>query len=490
MNNTTFTNNMSKCQVKMNVGELQLRVIIIDILLIGLLMLMQQLFSTIEPNNQIGLVAVLGLNLTAYILIVSFNVIKRIDGYMIFMALSFVFMFGEQELFLLGIKMEDMWIYRKYLRYDTIYITGFFTLYTYLVMHIGYSLTLYKRVIKVNIPAENLDIRSRQLLMKAGIIIAILVLYPTVDDLIQNIILTMTMGYGERIYGTVQNGEVGTDTIMGILTGLMIPALLAMFIGKKKDSNWPWVLIFIYCGLYMLSGSRLKIFCLLCGIMYAYFLVHSSLTKRKIISVFLAIFAIGTLFSFVSQKRGDIDSDSKDIIVQLVDNNPVIAIFKEMGFTACATGAVLEHCPSDKPYLYGKSYLSGLVYTLPNAFTGNYYVKTPEVDSQFKDYITPGSGIGSSFIAEGYYNFGWLSLLLFFVYGYLFGVYCNKLERVVNACDFPKIFLYIGLFCIIIFYVRSDTRTFFRNFIWYYVPIYLYCKVLKSRRSKIKYRKT
>ena len=462
----------------------QMAMIFFPILAIGILILLQLAFSSADSNVQIDLIAVLGLITIAFILISAYKAINRVDGYMIFMALSFIFMFGEQELFLLGIKMDDMWIYRRFLKSDTIYITGFFTLYTYLVMNIGYSLTLHKRVRKINIPNENSDIRSRKLLMKSGIVISLAVLYPTVQILIQNIVLSVTMGYGERVYGTVQNGEIGSDTIMLVLASLMIPALLAMFIGKNKNSKWPWIPIVVYCSLYMLSGSRINIFCMLCGIFYAYFLVHKSLTKRTFITLLLAGFVIALMFSFVSHWRSNFESDNKEVITQIIEDNPIIAIVKEMGFTSCATGAVIEHCPSDKPYLYGQSYLSGLIYVLPNAINGNYYVKTPEVDSEFKDFITPHSGIGSSFIAEGYYNFGPFSVILFFIYGYLIGVFCNNLERSVNRNDYPKIFLYIGIFCIFILYVRSDTRTFFRFFLWGYVPIYLYCKFLSSSKEK------
>jgi hypothetical protein len=474
---------VNKCMKRRK--NVQTRMFVFSIMAIAVLMILQLLFSSANSATQISLIAVLGIIITTFILTSSFNAIKRIDGYMIFMALSFVFMFGEQLLFLLGIKMDDMWIYQRLIRHDTIYSLGFLTLYTYLLMHIGYSLTLHKRVCKVNIPDDNFDIRSRKTLMKAGIVISLAVLYPTVRNLIENIVLNMTMGYGERIYGTVQNGEIGADTILGVLANLMIPALLAMFIGKKKDSKWPWIPIAVYLALYMLSGSRINVFCMLCGILYANFLVHSSLTKRKLVIVLVVGFSIATLFSFVSHWRSNITSSGDEIMTQLIEDNPVFEIVKEMGFTSCATGAVIEHCPSDKPHLYGRSYLSGLIYILPNAITGNYYVKTPEVDSGFKDYINPLSGIGSSFIAEGYYNFGWWSLLLFTFYGYLLGVLCNKLERSVNLRNYPKIFLLIGIFCIVILYVRSDTRTFFRYLVWNYVPIYLYCKIIATKRKAV-----
>lgn len=473
----------------MNKGIAQARIIFIDILFVAFLLLMQLLFSSADSDTQLVLTAVLAIMVISFILISSFSALKRIDCYMIFMSLSFFFMFGEQLLYLFGIRVDEMWIYRGLLRQDTIYVTAFFTLYTYLVMHLGYSLVLHKRVSKVNLPDENADMGSRKRLMKAGIVVALIAIVPTAYYLGRKIFLSIILGYGEMLNEMNINGEGGIDTLVVILSSFMIPALLSMFIAKNKESRWPWVLIAVYVIAYMLSGSRIDSFCLMCGILYANILVHSKLTKKSFVTILVVGVSIAVVFSFVSHSRNNQESTNKEVASQLVEENPVTEILKEMGFTFCATGVVIEHCPSDKPFLYGQSYLSGLLYALPNAITGSYYTKTPEVDSGFKDYISTGGGIGSSFIAEGYYNFGWYSILLFLLYGYMGGVLCCKLERSVNRCNYSKIFLYIGIFCIVVLYVRSDTRTFFRHLVWTYAPIYLYSKANnKSRRKVVRYK--
>lgn len=466
------------------------KIVFFDILLISFLLIIQQVFSSGDSDSQIKLTAVLAIAVIAYILFSSFRILRRVDCYMIFMSLSFFFMFGEQLLYLFGIRVDDMWLNRRILKQETIYITAFFILYSYLVMHFGYTLMLHRRKRKIILPDENADIWSRKMLMRAGKVVAIVVLIPTVYYLGRKIYLSTILGYGEMLNTMVIDGGAGTDTLIVILSSYMIPALLSIFIAKNKESKWPWLLIVIYVVLYMLSGSRIDSFCLICGILYANILVHSKLTHKKIIVIFLIVLFVATTFSFVSHKRNSSDT-RKEVMTQLVENNPLSSILKEMGFTFCSTGVVIERCPSEKTHLYGKSYLSGILYILPNSITGNYYTKTSEVDFEFRDYISTGGGIGSSFIAEGYYNFGWWSLLLFFVYGCLFGILCNKLERSVDKCNFSKIFLYLGIFCIVVLYVRSDTRTFFRHFVWTYVPIYIYSKSGRlKKRVAIRFPKT
>jgi len=423
----------------MNKRTAQARIIFVDLLLVAFLLLTQLLFSSADSDTQLVLSAVLSIIVMAFILISSFGVLKRIDCFMIFMSLSFLFMFGEQLLYLFGVKVDEMWIYRGLLRKETIYITAFFTLYTYLVMHLGYTLVLHKRVAKLILPDENADLKSRKRLMKAGIIVAIISLVPTSYYLGRKIFLSIILGYGEMLNEMNISGEGGIDTLVVVLSSFMIPALLSMFIAKNKGSKWPWVLVAIYVGVYMLSGSRIDSFCLMCGILYANILVHSKLTKKSLVTILVVGVSIALVFSFVSHSRNSQESSNKEVVSQLVDNNPITEILKEMGFTFCATGVVIEHCPSDKPFLYGQSYLSGLLYALPNAITGNYYTKTPEVDSGFKDYISTGGGIGSSFIAEGYYNFGWFSILLFLLYGYLGGgYYVTNWKEMLSSAIIPR----------------------------------------------------
>lgn len=150
-----------------------------------------------------------------------------------------------------------------------------------------------------------------------------------------------------------------------------------------------------------------------------------------------------------------------------------------------STAIVVEKCPKFVEHLNGKSYISAVAYILPNFVTGNYFAKVPGVDDTFKKYLAYGdSGIGSSYIAEAYFNFGVGIYLVMVLYGFMLGKLSEKIEEYIFKGDYLKLFLYIGIFGIIIFYVRSDTRTFFRNFIWFYLSIYMVAKLILNKRKK------
>ena len=102
----------------------------------------------------------------------------------------------------------------------------------------------------------------------------------------------------------------------------------------------------------------------------------------------------------------------------------------------------------------------------------------------FKGFINLyGGGIGSSYIAEAYWNFGYYSLFIMLIIGFIIGRLNKMFDKAVIENNYLKIFMTTYIFTIISFYVRSDTRTFCRNFVWFCVPMIIIYKYLKFRRS-------
>ena len=452
-------------------------------ILLMLLALTISLWMTADIHNlesNIYVVTTLAILIIGFILYSTYNYTKRLDCYMIFMSLSFIFMFGQHLLLLMQMPVENMWLTGRTISNKAIVNTSYFTIVVYILMHMGYIVSIERRPRMLNLPNPMRAKQSRGSLMHMGLIVFCVVLLPTLYIMYRNMITTFVLGYAARLE---EYQESGVSNLPSILAGYMTPALVAMFVAKQKKTIWPIVLIAIYLVLYVLSGSRLGAFCLLCGVFYANFVIHANFNKKTVVFMLIAAFFLAFVFSFISHWR-DSELGSENIITTLWKNNPVTEILNETGYTFMATAAVFEHCPSSEPFLYGKSYWSGIAYILPNGMTDGYYLKTPDVDRVFSPYITNYGGIGSSFIAEAFYNFGYLSLPLFLIFGFLFGILSLKIENSVLRENYPKIFFYIGIFCVIIFYVRSDTRTFFRNFMWEYVPMYLYCKITDNIHAK------
>ena len=292
----------------------------------------------------------------------------------------------------------------------------------------------------------------------------------------RNIYLTFTVGYGERMLNESYRVS-GINNTLGILASFMVPALLALFISRNKEQKWIVYIMAIYMLLYTLSGSRINTMILLVGIFYIQNTFFSKIDIKKIIKYSAAIFILFFVFSMVSSVRTNINETSSlpKVVAEsskdIMENNVIIATLAETGYTFLATATVVDNCPYPEPYQYGISYLSGIIYVIPNGLTGNIYNKIGSTDENFKRYLnTYGSGIGSSFIAEAYWNFGYGSLVLMIAFGFILGKLSLSVEEAMQNYDYFKIFLLMYAFITIVFYVRSDTRTFFRNFIWFGLP--------------------
>ena len=264
-----------------------------------------------------------------------------------------------------------------------------------------------------------------------------------------------------------------------------------MFVSRKEGQKWPIIAMAIYMILYTLSGSRISTMILLLSTLYVQSKLFSKINFKSLIKFVALALIVLFVFGMVSSARSNIKSGNDVISVlnnskdTLIENNYLVATISEAGYTFEATATVLDNCPSNEPFHHGKSYISGLLYILPNGITGNYYVATKSTDETFKKYLNfYGSGIGSSFIAEAYWNFGYYSWILMIVFGFLIGKMSVSLDLAIKKRDYLLIFTNAYIFSIVAFYIRSDTRTFFRNFVWFGLPIIIVVYYLRNRSRK------
>ena len=89
--------------------------------------------------------------------------------------------------------------------------------------------------------------------------------------------------------------------------------------------------------------------------------------------------------------------------------------------------------------------------------------------------------LGSSFIAEAYFNFGPYSVVLFFLYGVCIAMLQNAVERSYEKGSYGTLFACCASFMLMSFYIRSDVRTFPRYFIWNALPIIIVQQVILPR---------
>ena len=472
----------------MKVSYRKIVCIFFEIVALGVVFLISQIFPNSNKETQIRAVAVMSI----LVLLQSFGVIwklnRRFNSYSILLSLVEVFMFGQHILFLMNTYPEGMILLTNRVSQEAVYKTGFLILYSIIVMNIGYIISCYtvEQERKHEFTEENELDRHR--IYKAGLLFFAISFIPTVMVLSRNIILTFTVGYGERIINSSYQLS-GVENIPGILGGFMVPSLIALFVGRKPNQKFPVIAIAVYMILYTMSGSRINTFILLIGTLYVQNMLFTKLDFKKLLKYGVYAIIILLIFSTISVARVSIDSSMsngnsviKDSMEQVIDNNVIVSSVSEAGGTFCSTAVVVNRCPSDVEYKYGMSYVRAIAYLLPNGMTGNLYAKIGSADEVFKGYLNQyGSGIGSSFIAEAYWNFGYMSLIVMFLFGLLLGKLSGALDLAILNRKYIQIFILTYILVTVSFYVRSETSTFFRNFVWFGLPIVIAASQIRRR---------
>ena len=159
---------------------------------------------------------------------------------------------------------------------------------------------------------------------------------------------------------------------------------------------------------------------------------------------------------------------------------------EEAGYTFLATSTIVTYSPSVIPFRYGYSYINSAAMIFPNLFWDVHPAALINTDIVFKGFLTQYGGIGSSFIAEAYWNFGYVSLFISFIFGILIGILSKKMAIYSMFKNSKMFYLTIYLAYISLFYIRSDTVSFWRNFIYYGVAPLLLIRLF-SQMKKNKY---
>lgn len=410
----------------------------------------------------------------------AFRLTESISFYFLVLLVSFPFYFGKQLLVAFGLNPYRIYISSTALTVSSTWESSFFILLSLAFLQLGYCLFAKRRSSDLRARAEQARrSRSYYALRKASLLLVIVLAIPTLVYLLQNIQLTNSVGYGARVSDAAYRRS-GLANAFGILGAMMPYALLAAFLTREKGEKWQILATCIYSGLYMMQGSRTDVFVLALAFAYVWFLCYSN--KSAAASLFqmgIALSLLAALFSFGSFARAGFSDTGT---VSDVDNsNILIEAVGEAASTYSVTAKVIEMVPEQIPTANGETYLAGLLYVLPNGLTGNAYLQSKSVDEVFSTYLTHYGGVGSSFIAEAYFNFGVGSVVLFFLFGVFIAILQNAVERSYENGSYGTLFACCASFMLISFYIRSDVRTFPRYFVWNALPIIIVQQAILPR---------
>lgn len=364
--------------------------------------------------------------------------------------------------------------------------------------HLGALISIPRLVVKTKftnkiISSNRKVIYDRDIRLIGWYLLAIS-LIPTIVLLKDAISVVLNSGY----FGLYQRDSVtGFGAIPRILAEFLVPASLFILAGSKNHKSGKLisgVLILSYSVIQFYLGSRSSAAMPL--IAYAWLWDRNIRKIPRTILLVSGIFLLFIIFPLVKAFRNIVGENR----IELIDiffgiDNPIVTILSEMGGSMKTVAYTIDLVPVLRDYDMGLGYIYALLTIIPNMFwdihptiarglAADWLVWT--VDPIF---ASKGGGLGYSFIAEAYLNFGWTgSVIVLCIFGYLFGKLNAWSERSRSSLSLALVATFLSFF---LFFARGESASIVRPLLWYSVIPYIavYVTSLLKKRKQHKERK-
>lgn len=398
---------------------------------------------------------------------------KKINLCTIFLALCFLFYFGQFVEFGISGKVENVALnITKHFKQNEITWVGMVTLIYVHVLQNG--MILASGMKEHNRKDKKFNNCSLSIIRHSALFIYIIAYPFALYYQYSRFKYSITFGYG----GTLLSNLASSSQLLRFgefFTGFVISMYILLVMAYKgKKSEYIVVLSIIpYFVFYILSGSRLQVALILIVLLLVRHYWFKPISFRDIIVIFIAgiigIYVI-TISSEIRNYLGMYNSVKSAITNALTHINLLSGInhlFDEFGCQIVSIACVLLNCPEPIPFNYGKLYLYGLERIIPNLFGVQRVFFTENTDDSFKYLINNGNtGLGSSFISETYYSFGFFGIALVFLLGLLIWKTSRKIEKSDKTNILQSFIGFYTAYCVI-FTVRSDAFNILNSIVQY-----------------------
>jgi len=332
-----------------------------------------------------------------------------------------------------------------------------------------------RQVSRTSIPASPSRLRALRIVglicMGAAVIPMTLLLRDTMTT-------ALNQGY-MGLYGRAS--EEGIHGPIQAVASFMISGAMFLAAGsRKKRLSLVIAVTFVlaYAAVMFISGSRSPAAMLLISFAWVYERSVRRLPRIAIIAgglcLLLILPVVGALRDTPGLWQDPVRLFKEEFQAQ---DNPFTAVVSEMGGSLATVAYTIGLIPSVRPFDYGASYFYAASTVIPNVgwaihpaiahgFLADWLIKT--VDPTL---AARGGGLGYSFIAEAFANFGWYgSVLLLVSLGYLlmrlfrWGTDTNDCARHAVIGTFLAFFL---------LFARGESNAVVRSLAWYSLLPYL-----------------
>lgn len=334
------------------------------------------------------------------------------------------------------------------------------------------------------------DPQTAQALRRVGGILLAISIVPTVILTGRALVVVSQGGYF-ALYQ--QSSGVGIAAGPQILAGFLVPALLCLLAGSGGALNYRILavsLALIYSGVQLALGARFGATAPLIALAWVWDRTVRPLPRRTLfvvamVVIFLVFPVVGATRNIALVERGDLDLSLE---TSISGQSGVAAAIAEFGGTIRTIMYTISLVPSYRAFDYGMQYIYSLLTSVPNVFGGVHPAVAHGTPSSWLVWtIDPttaaaGGGIGFSFIAEAYLNFGyWGTPIVLFLLGFL---YVRFVLWAIRAHDPARIAVLASFVASFLVYPRGDSTALVRPLIWYSLLVYvLFLSLRSSKRT-------
>jgi oligosaccharide repeat unit polymerase len=265
---------------------------------------------------------------------------------------------------------------------------------------------------------------------------------------------------------------------LGVFLMAFPSCLVLLFIGAitKPQKYFAYTVCFLGALLLLLSGYRASIMfpAMIAAVLWV------KVGRRIPLAVAVAgVFAVAIIIpaSGLLRSTGSYSEISIERIKGSVEESTFQETFRTLGQTGGAAAHVYRLVPDIDSHRWGKTYLDALTNAIPNILPQVGVNKRAEVKGALdrydaindaipsdwltyriaKDKFDRGEGVGFSGIAEPYLNFGWIGVVLYFLF---FGWLIGKIDKWDLGIKPNAIFFAAAMYWPLMRSVRNDFATF------------------------------
>ncbi len=344
-------------------------------------------------------------------------------------------------------------------------------LWSFALLHFGALISLATSRNHRMHPALD-DSESKRPIAAFGWVLFIVSVIPAALSARQALSATMSGGYFYAMFAHQRaTSFAGARDFFG---AFLVPSTLFLLAGSRKDKSLARVLsavvVLLYCAVFLFIGARTVAAISLPVYAWLWDRLVRPISRGLIISSLL----VGSLvvFPLVAVTRNT-SGDTRLSWDYLKDawselKRPAAAGLSETGGSLVTVAYTLELVPAVRDFDWGVTYAFALTTVVPNLFwethpaimygsPGNWMMSVIDPDT-----FAAGGGLGYSFIAEAYYNFGWGGPLFIAFLGFFLG----RLVSWSSYSDPLRCVCIANVLMPLLWASRNDASGAFRNMIW------------------------